>query len=192
MRFPFFATLGACKRYTFSRWPCGLYLISGVCCALCSTLNRLSSGIANREIGRMMKCTDLIPRSEYRSSSGCCRPSYTLCSRSTAALCLMKASSMCGLVSSSSACRRSASCSRDPIPFSCKYGKYSFISSASSAASVPPRATKTSAAKHACITLSCIIPYSRSTVLFLVITKSWCAFFKKGSMTGSNGLAGMG
>ena len=73
MRFPFLATVGACMRYTRSRCSCGLYLMTGVVFALCSTLNKLSSGMTNRVTGRIMKCTDLIPRSAYRNSSGVCR-----------------------------------------------------------------------------------------------------------------------
>ena len=144
MRFPFFAMPGAYRRYTFSRCPCGLYLMSGVCCALCSTLNKLSNGMMNRVTGRIMKCTDLIPRSAYRKSPGVCRSSCTLCNMSTAAVCCTNTSSTSGRVSPSSSCRRSFSCSRDATPFSCKYGKYSLMQAAASSAFV----ARTVSAKH--------------------------------------------
>lgn len=69
----------------------------------------------NRVTGRIMKCTDLIPRSAYRSSAGVCRSSCTLYNMSTAALCCTNASSMSWWVSLSSSCLRSSSCSRDAI-----------------------------------------------------------------------------
>ena len=109
-------------RYAFSRCSCGLYFISGACCAACSVLNKLSSGITNRVTGRIVNCTDLMPRSAYRNSAGVCRSWYTWYSMSTAAACCMKAASTKGRDASSSSCRRSASSFSDAMPFSCRYG----------------------------------------------------------------------